>query len=135
LTARRTPALPLAALFLVSCLASGCGAPGVHPAKDDPATLAAAIREGDGAGRAAVLDYMASPDFPRGLISESPAMLDAVGGLTVGADKALALQAVQLLARCPMSEGVCAILSGVASGADPVLAYHASKALERQPKR
>jgi hypothetical protein len=103
--------------------------------EDDLSILASAIRDGDGAGRAAVLAYMGGGRFPPGLLSGSPAMLDAVGGLTVGADKALALQAVQLLARCPPSEGVSSILAGVASGADPVLAYHASKALKRQEKR
>jgi hypothetical protein len=102
---------------------------------DDASIVAAALRHGDGAGRAAVLAYMAGGQFPRGLLSTNPALLDAVGGLTIGADKALALQAVLLLAQAPPSEGVAAVLSGVASGNDPVLAYHAAKALKRQPKR
>lgn len=102
---------------------------------EDIATLAATLRTGEPAERAAVLAYMAGWQFPKALLSASPALIDAVGGLTVGADKALALQAVQLLAQCPACEGVASILSGVASGADPVLAYHASKALKRLPKK
>jgi hypothetical protein len=97
---------------------------------DDLPKLAAAIREGDGAQRAAVLNYMAGWQFPKATLSNSPALLDAVGGLTIGADKALALQAVQLLGQCPKSEGVAAVLSGVAAGGDPVLAFHAKKALK-----
>ncbi len=102
---------------------------------DDVSILAAALRNGDGAERASVLAYMGGWQFPPALIATSPALLDAVGGLTVGADKALALQTVQLLAQCPPSDDVTSVLSGLASGADPVLAYHASKALKRPPKR
>ncbi len=101
---------------------------------DDVSILAAALRAGGGAKRASVLAYMGGGAFPRDLITTQPALLDSVGGFTVGADKALALQAVQLLGQCPLSEEVRSVLSGVASGADPVLAYHAAQALKRQPK-
>lgn len=129
------PSPPLAALLLAAALlAQGCGPFRADvPARNDPSSLAKAIRDGGGAERAAVLDYMGGSGFPRELLAESPLLLDAVGGLTVGADKALALQAVLLLSMAPRSDGIAAILSCVASGADPVLAYHASAALGRRP--
>jgi hypothetical protein len=102
---------------------------------DDPARLAGSIRTGDPAGRAAALSYLAGFLFPKDVLTKSPALLDELKGLAAGSDKALALQAIQLLGQCPASDGVVSILSGAASGADPVLAYHASKALKKLPKR